>query len=160
MDATAYLALAAALDRELPTALESMAEARERAAMFAEDVSMHAITGRVVANESQSPARGARFWQLWRRYAQVQSSESDKVGSWGARALEAMRRIATANREALGQAMTAVQIMTAGARMTHPDVDYDYYDMANGGRLVRIEDGESGEDSEGGEDGEGSDASM
>ena len=53
MDATAYLALSAALDRELPSALESMAEARERAAMAFEDLAAHAITGRVVHNPQQ-----------------------------------------------------------------------------------------------------------
>ena len=125
MDATAYLALSAALDRELPSALESMAEARERAAMAFEDLAARAITGRVVANPEQLPASSRPAWSLWRRAETLYRVATFNVALWGHRAAAAMHgnRIAEA-------AVALAHIMD---RIDAPDVNYDYYEN---GRLV------------------------
>jgi hypothetical protein len=67
MDAGAYLALAAALEHTLPSVLEGVMEARERAAMAFEDLAAHAATGRLVSNVNQRPAGDWPYWYLWRR---------------------------------------------------------------------------------------------
>ena len=90
MDAAAYLALSAALDRELPCAIEGLAEARERAAMAFEDLAAHAITGRVVSNVEQLPSGARRQWNLWRRINRLHENLRATVAMYGEMAYAAL----------------------------------------------------------------------
>jgi hypothetical protein len=62
MDATAYLALSAALDRELPTALDDARLAIERLRMEKEDLAVCAMTGRVNWNENMTALGSCFTW--------------------------------------------------------------------------------------------------
>ena len=54
MDATAALALAAAIDHELPTLVQELMLDRERKAMQLEDLAVQGNTGRLFANVDQT----------------------------------------------------------------------------------------------------------
>jgi hypothetical protein len=147
MDAAAYLALSAALDRELPCAIEGLAEARERAAMAFEDLAAHAITGRVVSNVEQLPSGARHRWNLWRRINSLHENLRATVALCCETAYVALGTMTGGPIERLVLCISAM--MNDVAR---PSVNYDYYDIERG--LVR-----GGVESDGeGEDGEGEDA--
>ena len=54
MDVTTALALAAAIDHELPTLVQELMLDRERKAMQLEDLAVQGITGRLFANVDQA----------------------------------------------------------------------------------------------------------
>ena len=75
MDTTAYLALSAALDRELPTALDDARLTIERLRMEKEDLAARAITGRVNWNPYMTDI-GSGF--TWSRIERVKRDECER----------------------------------------------------------------------------------
>jgi hypothetical protein len=130
--------------------VEELLAARERAAMFAEDLATHAITGRVAMNESQiQPSPRWRRWSLWRRQENMRDRMSDRVETWGQRSLGFLNRIRVtpANREAIAEARAGLRVITGDSPVHSGYTDDDLLD-ANG-RLVRPYRADSEPDSEG-----------
>ena len=150
MDPTGILALSAAIDMSLPAVVEELLAARERAAMFAEDLATHAITGRVAMNESQlQPSPRWRRWALWRRQENIRSSMSDRVESWGHRSLGFLNRIRVrpANREAVAEVRAGLRVIAGDSPVHGGDTDDDLLDT--NGRLARPYRADSEQGSEG-----------
>ena len=65
MDVTTALALAAAIDHELPTLVQELMLDRERKAMQLEDLAVQGNTGRLFANVDQKPDEDEEIFVSW-----------------------------------------------------------------------------------------------